>query len=473
MCGFSVNNSGGAQTVILINILSEMKTVLVFGTLSRLWKHYSLEPSIPKMSRRWGSSHALLMLTFLLMWSPSYLTDLPISVSMSDLKLCNKPSNKIHWLSEKTSALVTGKNSELTQSCHLRFGVASDKKEARIRLHFDFLYIEDCSIRLQINESLNSDFKSSLDNKEIFMSKCNTRNPGSLYTQPKNFILVSLINEQMSSQAVNFRLNVSMAENPPKSGLELHILIIVGFVVVIVVVMAGLLLFKYITRLSHSWHERRVEAAMARAINIFNSQEPLEEPDLVFIRPGEVHQRSSTSGAEIAFVHNDGRIERFRSRDVTASNEVLHAHHKQTSQSSQASHKRKGNISCNSPSLSPQSSHPKNNTPLCRTLLDSTQGLTTDQGDAVSLGGSDMPPSYEEALDMPGPSEINLSPVEDESELDDAMDVVDIPTSRLQLDYMNVGPGSHRDFTDTEHVEDPSNSNSEEALLPVNLHYKI
>lgn len=405
------------------------------------------------------------------MWSPSHPTALPISVSMSDPNLCNKSPNEIHWLSEKTSALVTGKNAELTQNCQLRFGVASDKKQARIRLHFDFLYIEDCSIRLQINESSHSDFTTSVDNKEMLMSKCNTKNPGPLYTQPKNFLLVSLINEQMSNQAVNFRLNVSMAENQPKSGLELHILIIVGFVVVIVVVMAALLLFKYVTRLSHSWHERRVEAAMTRAINIFNSQEPLEEPDLVFIRPGEVQQSTSSCGAEIAFVHNDGRIERFRSRDVMASNEALHPRHKQAGKSSQFGDKRKGNSGCDSPSLSPQSSHPKHTTPLGRTLQDHTQGLTADLGDAISLGGFDMPPSYEEALDMPGPSEINVA--QDEIELDEAMDAVDISTSSLQLDYMNVGPSLQRCVTDDDANEDLGNSNSEEALLPVHLPKQI
>lgn len=62
--------------------------------------------------------------------------------------------------------------------------------------------------------------------------------------------------------------------------------IIVGFVMLAVVTLAAILFFKYVTRLSYDWHEQRVEEAMTRAINIYNSQEPLEEPHLVYIRPG-------------------------------------------------------------------------------------------------------------------------------------------------------------------------------------------
>lgn len=70
------------------------------------------------------------------------------------------------------------------------------------------------------------------------------------------------------------------------TGVEQHVVVVVGFVSVLVVIIASVILFQYLSRLSERWHECRVAAEMTRAINIFNSQEPLQEQDLMFITPG-------------------------------------------------------------------------------------------------------------------------------------------------------------------------------------------
>ncbi|BFZ10450.1 hypothetical protein BsWGS_13488 [Bradybaena similaris] len=225
-----------------------------------------------------------LVISGLLLWlvlKHGFGSDLPaIHESMGNRHRCEQYPTEIHWISEKTSALVIGKSEESVRVCRLKFGLATQKKDARLRLSFDFMYNQACGVYLQINESFSSDFTSS---REMLMSGCNNRDPGPLFAQPKNFIMISLMKTNDKLEAYNFRLNISMAEHLPARGPELHVVIIVGFVLFTVVALMVILLFKYITRLSYHWHDRRVDEVASRAINIYSSHERLQRPDHTYI----------------------------------------------------------------------------------------------------------------------------------------------------------------------------------------------
>lgn len=80
---------------------------------------------------------------------------------------CKQNPSEIHWISEKTSALVIGKSEDSVRVCQLKFGLATNKDTARLRLSFDFMYNHDCGVHLQINESVTSEFFSSNTNQEM------------------------------------------------------------------------------------------------------------------------------------------------------------------------------------------------------------------------------------------------------------------------------------------------------------------
>ncbi|XP_055883912.1 uncharacterized protein LOC106058053 isoform X1 [Biomphalaria glabrata] len=411
--------------------------------------------------------HAILTITVALIWISSFCAEAAIFGSMTDESLCKKSSEEIIWISEKTSAIISGKSKDELKNCQLRFGVASADRSARIQLKFEFLYIEDCLIQLQINESSTGDFKTSQDNREILKTNCYAHTPGPLYAQPKNFVLVNLLKQDMSTDAANFYLNVSMAGVPPTTGLELHILLIIGFVAVIVVIIVGYLLYKFVSRLFERIHEQRVQAAMTRAINIFHSQEPLEErQDMVLLRPGEGHLASQNPrAASIAFVHSDGRIERFRSLPKEHPEEVetrvaLPSPSLKHSEQSRRGVRRSAEndyVACDVVSVAAhlKAAH-KVSSPVLHPVPCRAQ--VSDFGDAVSIGGCEMPPSYEEALDMPGPSALLLSAHEDGA----AAAVQSIDSSeKSQVDYMNVNFNP----APSESNDDLDCSDSGEALL--------
>lgn len=64
-------------------------------------------------------------------------------------------------------------------------------------------------------------------------------------------------------------------------------IIVVGCLIASLVMMSAILLLKYVCRRIRKRQEQRVEEAMTRAIDIYNSQEPLEEPEFVFMKPGD------------------------------------------------------------------------------------------------------------------------------------------------------------------------------------------
>ncbi|XP_059166450.1 uncharacterized protein LOC131948782 [Physella acuta] len=399
-----------------------------------------------KMILRWR--HSTFVALYLIALSQGHYVDTTtIYESMGNFTACEKSKSDIHWISPKTNAIITGKNKDLSRSCQLKFGLAvPPSSQTRLRLHFHFLYIEDCIVQLQINESATNDFKTSTTNREMFFTSCNAQNPGSLYAQPKNFVLISLMITKNTSVAFNFYMNITAAEELPITGVELHVVVVVGFVSVLVVIIASVILFQYLTRLSERWHERRVEAEMTRAINIFNSQEPLQEQDLMFITPGV---RPRPKGTQIAFVHPDGRIERFRPLDSettssssTAVTSVSPARRRSNpTQTHQAKHK--PGDSDDSPYFMFQPMRVGIDA-VPSTAQSDTQNGMADQSDAVSLGGSELPPSYEEALEMPRPSHhgalnVNTPDAIEEEDCDAVGE-----GGRLELNYMNVAPGAHQ-----------------------------
>ena len=139
-------------------------------------------------------------------------------------------------------------------------------------------------------------------------------------------------------------------------------------------------------------------------------------------------------GAEIAFVHPDGRLERFRTagqgRQPSSSNTPARCQ----------SHLQKmtpGGHGPGTSELSPRdvvvlpAAQPKTK------LLEKKRKKKTADSDR----GFDVPPSYEEALAMPGPA------VSDDADEGESLGDSDSDTAPLQggltLDYINVRPGGH------------------------------
>lgn len=170
--------------------------------------------------------------------------------------------------------------------------------------------------------------------------------------------------------------------------------------------------------------------------------------------------KSYTPGSEIAFVHSDGRVERFRPfNGAGADTRISPSNRKQTdkaAEGSQNSHELRNHrmISHNRPSTSFHQAS---------TDLESVTSLGPDLGDAVSLGGCDIPPSYEEALGMPVAANIG-SGIGSEDGDDVAVG------GRLEIDYFNTEIPQHEEDIQGENskreCEDPEVCDSGTALLP-------
>ncbi|GFO21802.1 hypothetical protein PoB_004830700 [Plakobranchus ocellatus] len=411
-----------------------------------------------------------------------------IDIAMSPKK-CDPKSEQITWISEKVNVLIFGKTEESFRECKLKFGLATKKEKARLRVHFDHLHIHDCGVELQINESLDSFFNPEISNHEIMKSQCNTKIPGPLHAQPKHFILVSLHKKDRYLEAYNFRINISMTESFPEVGPAFHTLVIVGLITVVGIGLAATLFLKYVAHVTQGWHERDVGNAIDRAMYLYNSQEPLqEEPDLVCLQPGhlcENHHGARRRGREpeIAFVHNDGRVERFRPHSGTSSSENLGATGSEPQRARSQIATAKGGASASAMvSSTPESS------------AQYRRGLQ-DIGETASLAGCDLPPSYEEALGMPGAAtsqdqgssgltenqEAEASglqgPVEEvvTPELSTQDNTTDASNENGQqdrnctidsTDYMNVDVRNQSGATTTNVEEEQSASSSEMPLLP-------
>ncbi|XP_005089303.1 uncharacterized protein LOC101852367 isoform X2 [Aplysia californica] len=474
------------------------------------------------MGSRWGGvkvpAVSLILSIFCVMGAAR---QLHITRSLGNSDWCLNNAKKVLWISENTSAIITGKSSSSNRrrakDCQFVFGLASRKENARLVLYFNFLFIHDCGVKLQINESQTGDFTTSKTNHEIYMSQCNTMSPKFLYARPKHYVLVRLTRADVYRENYNFHLNVSMAESLPSTGPALHVVVIVGFVLAVVVLTATCLLFKYMMRLSYRWREQRSEEAMTRAISLYNSQEHTadREPDLVYVEPGnresqDDHHHSPrnhhTTGPEIAFVHSDGRIERFRTTDRVPSSHSVASVSRNSPRSNRVPRKnasskftRGGGSSMSpvmskpSPKVSRESSSQLSQEPAAIPLLQAntapTRRSTGDVSEIGLDGGCDMPPSYEEALDMPGPSQLDAALGEEEEDEGDSLFQLEAGADEnsvlgcLRIDYVNIGtePGGERehvaqdpdgecargghDPTATSSLSEPDTSDSGQALV--------
>ncbi|GFR77035.1 hypothetical protein ElyMa_002228200 [Elysia marginata] len=419
------------------------------------------------------------------------------------LKNCKVFSKKIFWISESRSAVIVGKSEESVQRCQLTFGVASDPEheQARLRVEIDFMYIHDCGIEVQINESSESMFSQNQANQLMMKSNCNQKIPRVLYAQPKNFVRVWWYKQDKFLDAYNFRLNISMIDNLPVSGPAFSTLVITGLVMVFLVCLVGTLFFKYLSHVTQSWHERNVENAIDRALYLYNSQEPLpEEPDHVYLQPGRrgdgrQQARLRSREPEIAFVHRNGRVERFRPLVTTpSSSEQLI----QPAAQCEASDGRSGGSRVHEPQRARShlaTSDRESGACGVSGINSSTHHKTSrkkrqDQDETSSLAGCELPPSYEEAIEMPvavvgasdgndmspaaasaDPDTANLEPDEGAKPPDEGQG--DHPThheaaSTLDIvDYMNVaiGGGSPARQSGLEQ-EALTESSSDAPLLP-------
>lgn len=146
--------------------------------------------------------------------------------------------------------------------------------------------------------------------------------------------------------------------------------------------------------------------------------------------------KDNRGDSEIAFVHSDGRIERFRplictntsTRDVPPVRK-------------QYNHRTEVRRNSHDAKYSNDKEDYAAFQPLC-IKLDSVPALClgTDLGDAISLAGCDVPPSYEEALDMPLAANINTSANTSRRDLG----------RESQSDYCNINVGQQNSKSNTQ-----------------------
>ncbi|PVD24622.1 hypothetical protein C0Q70_15106 [Pomacea canaliculata] len=310
---------------------------------------------------------------------------------MDNKEVCSKVGN-IYWVSEERSFLIVGRgkmNSEYMLDCAIVVGASTDQPSV-LQLKFDAVYIEDCGVTISINQSSVSDFTDN--NTEMLKLKCNQGQVKMLHAKEKHYVKISVHRANENLARYNFRINVSLAEAPSNVGLEKHVVIIVGVVVVLVVCALLYVLVRYLLHLVRKSHERRAQQNMERAIHLYNSQESQPESDYMYTalphadfthsrgqhnnhhngvrtagpRPGRHHS------GDITFVHANGHMETFRIQNTPSarvSRGALDAKNSVVKRGA-SSHQTEG-----------------------ATILSENGHIAEDFGEC--------PPSYEEALRMP------------------------------------------------------------------------
>uniref|UniRef100_A0A0B7BIV1 Uncharacterized protein n=1 Tax=Arion vulgaris TaxID=1028688 RepID=A0A0B7BIV1_9EUPU len=142
------------------------------------------------------------------------------------------------------------------------------------------------------------------------------------------------------------------------------------------------------------------------------------------MRPGDQNERWNSEAhrgeSEIAFVHSDGRIDRFRPLVSAVSN-------RRESSTSKKQHNNKSEVKL----CSQEPRNPGTYQPMC-VKPDSVPAryLGADIGDTVSLGYCDIPPPYEEALEMPVAAHGESAKKKNDQGI--------IVGSKLETDYYNI-----------------------------------
>ncbi|KAK6177098.1 hypothetical protein SNE40_015271 [Patella caerulea] len=290
---------------------------------------------------------------------------------MDDSNVCLKDTKTLFWINDGTSVIVIGKDTPPLSAnaaavCKLIFGSKSEKGMNTLHVNFESFYINDCAISLHLHQSPSSVFDADVE--KILSLSCEMPKPAAFYTKEGNLLMLSLDREDQYMREYNFRINITLSVGPPKTGPSTAVLIIVAVALLSAIVIIAFVIMKYLKLKREVWRERRAERAIVQAIHVYNSQE-LHHRDTHYTsvpssRHCPTHERLQYGSNQHNGSHNGSLI-----------------------------HGDSGNL------YNIDYSDSDIQQPLCELDENILNESNRQESDSQSL-----PPSYEEALDMPKPS---------------------------------------------------------------------
>ncbi|XP_041347533.1 uncharacterized protein LOC121367432 [Gigantopelta aegis] len=331
------------------------------------------------------------------------------SYGMDDKKVCLLKSVHQVFVEDQKSMVIIGKktptnSAAAAQNCTIQFSPVSDMGYSSLRLQFDNFYINDCDITLTITQSSTSLFNS--DVQQLVKLSCADPSPGVLYASRDFSVRVTLSREDIYLRNYNFRVNVSLSDGPPQTGPSVAVIIGIATALLALICIIAFIMVKYTRMKSAVLRERRAERAIENALHVHSSQElhngiayttlPCQADSNGALHPG--HHDSSQDSHESVASHPEGG--HLLSKKGHGQHHILLTR-----------------LPANKERLS--SSHPEEMSHVLFEPLNSHTHLHPDHPGGASEGvtevgssseGSDLPPSYEEALEMPKPPESLESP---------------------------------------------------------------
>ncbi|XP_067684068.1 uncharacterized protein [Haliotis asinina] len=294
---------------------------------------------------------------------------------MDNKATCLADGIQMKYIEDGKSASVVGKNTLVIQQattkvCKIKFKPLSKKGRDYLSLKFESFYINNCGITLTIDQSPDSTFEQ--DVAKLVHLQCEQASPRILYAKKDYTVQITLSREDIYLRNYNFRINVSLSEGPPKTGPSVAVIIGISAALIAVIAVIAFILIKYIRLKNSVLRERRAERAIESALYVYNSQE-LDRQDRGLNTP--VPGQTLENGANThTGAHRNGGIHSTNSQDERRSLLTVNQNNSRTN----------GHM--------PQSIDVDVIPPE----------YCTESKGSLDLEG-DMPPSYEEALEMPKP----------------------------------------------------------------------
>lgn len=174
-------------------------------------------------------------------------------------KLCKGRSIVLQKIEDNDLIIMKGKtdqdNMPFTE-CTIKFSPSSNAKKRTTVIKFESYHIYDCGIYLAVQQSPREFFDE--DVSTVFNFSC-TSKPGktAFYTQPDNFILITLHKLHQKQLGYNFIFNISLTDVPPEAHFSTRILIGIGILIAIAVPGIACVIFKYLR--VRRWSKRQEE----------------------------------------------------------------------------------------------------------------------------------------------------------------------------------------------------------------------
>lgn len=142
------------------------------------------------------------------------------------------------------------------RECTIKFSPSSTARKRTTMIIFESFHIYDCGIYLTLEKSPGEFFDD--DVSTVFNFSCSSK-PGKtpFYTNPDNFILITLRKLDHKLLAYNFIFNITLTDVPPEAHFSTRILIGIGILIAIAVPGIACVIFKYLK--VRRWSKRQEE----------------------------------------------------------------------------------------------------------------------------------------------------------------------------------------------------------------------